>query len=106
MRFGTTDDLDAYLKDPGWVDPRPLDREEEMEEAWFLGLRLNEGVSLGALRQEFSASAVRDFLSTIAELEDEGLAAFFDGDRVTLTPRGRLLSNEVFGRFLAEPAVA
>jgi oxygen-independent coproporphyrinogen-3 oxidase len=106
LRFSTTDDLDAYLRDPGWIDPRPLDREEEMEEAWFLGLRLNEGVSLGALRQEFSASAVRDFLSTIAELEDEGLATFFDGDRVMLTPRGRLLSNEVFGRFLAEPAVA
>jgi oxygen-independent coproporphyrinogen-3 oxidase len=106
LRFGTTDDLDAYLKDSGWGDPRHLDREEEMEEAWFLGLRLNEGASLGALRQEFSASAVRDFLSTIAELEDEGLASFFDGDRVTLTPRGRLLSNEVFGRFLAEPAVA
>jgi oxygen-independent coproporphyrinogen-3 oxidase len=77
-----------------------------MEEAWFLGLRMNEGVSLGALRGEFSASAVRDFLSTIADLEDEGLVMFVDGDRVALTVRGRLLSNEVFGRFLAEPAVA
>jgi oxygen-independent coproporphyrinogen-3 oxidase len=67
---------------------------------------MNEGVSLGALRGEFSASAVRDFLSTIADLEDEGLVMFVDGDRVALTVRGRLLSNEVFGRFLAEPAVA
>ena len=106
LRFGTTDDLDAYLKNAGWEEPRQLDREEEMEEAWFLGLRMNQGVSLGALRTEFSASAVRGFLATIAELEDEGLVVFQDGDRVTLTPRGRLLSNEVFGRFLAEPAVA
>jgi oxygen-independent coproporphyrinogen-3 oxidase len=106
LRFGTTDDFDAYLENPGWSEPRHLDRMEEMEEAWFLGLRMNEGVSLGALRGEFSASAVRDFLSTIAELEDEGLAMFMDGDRVALTVRGRLLSNEVFGRFLAEPAVA
>lgn len=106
LRFGTTDDLDAYLKDAGWSEPHRLDRQEEMEEAWFLGLRLNEGVSLGALRQKFSASAVRDFLSTIGHLEDEGLVAFLDGDRVVLTARGRLLSNEVFGRFLAEPAVA
>jgi oxygen-independent coproporphyrinogen-3 oxidase len=106
LRFGTTDDFDAYLENPGWSEPRHLDRMEEMEEAWFLGLRMNEGVSLGALRGEFSASAVRDFLSTIAELEDEGLAMFMDGDRVALTARGRLLSNEVFGRFLAEPAVA
>ena len=106
LRFGTTDDLDAYLKNAGWEEPRQLDRGEEMEEAWFLGLRMNQGVSLGALRTEFSASAVRGFLATIAGLEDEGLVVFQDGDRVTLTPRGRLLSNEVFGRFLAEPAVA
>jgi oxygen-independent coproporphyrinogen-3 oxidase len=106
LRFGTTDDFDAYLESPGWSEPRHLDREEEMEEAWFLGLRLNEGVSLAALRGEFSASVVRGFLSTIAELEDESLVTFVGGDRVTLTAQGRLLSNEVFGRFLAEPAVA
>lgn len=106
LRFGTTDDFDAYLESPGWSEPRRLDREEEMEEAWFLGLRLNEGVSLAALREEFSASAVRGFLSAISELEDESLITFVGGDRVTLTAQGRLLSNEVFGRFLAEPAVA
>ncbi len=106
MRFGTTGDFDAYLENPGWNEPHRLDREEEMEEAWFLGLRLNEGVSLGALRREFSASAVREFLSTIAELEEENLVTFVDGDRVALTAKGRLLSNEVFGRFLAESAVA
>jgi oxygen-independent coproporphyrinogen-3 oxidase len=106
LRFGTTDDFDAYLESPGWSEPRHLDREEEMEEAWFLGLRLNEGVSLAALRGEFSASVVRGCLSTIAELEDESLVTFVGGDRVTLTAQGRLLSNEVFGRFLAEPAVA
>jgi putative oxygen-independent coproporphyrinogen III oxidase len=106
LRFGTGDDFDAWLSNPGWEEPRRLDREEEMEEAWFLGLRLNEGVSLGALRQEFSASVVRELLATIGELEDEGLVTFRDGDRVALTARGRLLSNEVFERFLAEPAVA
>ncbi len=106
LRFGTTDDFGAYLSGPAWSEPRRLDREEELEEAWFLGLRLNDGVSLAALREQFSASVVREFLSTIGELEDEGLVSFVDGDRVALTARGRLLSNEVFGRFLAEPALA
>ena len=106
LRFGTTDNLDTYLAGPAWGEARRLDRAEEMEEAWFLGLRLNEGVSLGEMRREFSAPAVRESLATIAELEDEGLITFVDGDRVALTARGRLLSNEVFGRFLAEPAVA
>jgi oxygen-independent coproporphyrinogen-3 oxidase len=58
------------------------------------------------LRQEFSASAVREFLATIGELEGDGLVSFVDGDRIALTARGRLLSNDVFERFLAEPAVA
>jgi oxygen-independent coproporphyrinogen III oxidase len=105
LRFGTIDDLDSWLKDAGWEEPHRLDREQEMEEAWFLGLRLNTGVSLGALRQEFSASAVRECLARIRELEDEGLVSFEDGDRIALTTRGRLLSNEVFERFLAEPAL-
>jgi oxygen-independent coproporphyrinogen-3 oxidase len=105
LRFAASDDLDAYLNGAGWDQPRQLAREEELEEAWFLGLRLNEGVSLAALREQYSESAVRESLDTVSELEGEGLLSFTDGDRVTLTPRGRLLSNEVFARFLAEPAL-
>lgn len=106
LRFGTTDNLDAWLKEPGWATPRRMSRDEEMEEAWFLGLRLNEGVSLATLRSEFSAAEVRDCLSTVADLERRGLVTFVDGDRVALTSRGRLLSNDVFAQFLAEPALA
>jgi oxygen-independent coproporphyrinogen III oxidase len=106
LRFGTTDDLDTYLSGPGWNEPHRLSQAEELEESWFLGLRLNEGVSLAALRKHFSASAVRECLAVVSELEDDGLVAFRDGDRVTLTPRGRLLSNDVFGRFLTERAAA
>jgi oxygen-independent coproporphyrinogen III oxidase len=106
LRFRTTEQMDSFLDGPGWSEPRRLSQAEELEEAWFLGLRLNEGVSLAALRKHFSASAVRQCLATVSELEDDGLVTFRDGDRVTLTPRGRLLSNDVFTRFLAEPAVA
>ena len=106
FRFGATDDLSAFLDSPRLDEPRRLAREEELEEAWFLGLRLNEGVSLAALRREFSAYAIQGSLTIVAELEQQGLLHFADGDRVALTPRGRLLSNEVFARFLAEPATA
>ncbi len=67
---------------------------------------MNEGVSLAALRGDFSAAVVRDSLATIAELERDNLVTFSGGDRVALTARGRLLSNDVFERFLLEPAVA
>lgn len=106
LRFSTTDELQPYLEDAGWDDAHRLSRDEELEEAWFLGLRLNEGVSLAALRSEFSDAAVREFFEVVRELEVEGLVSFREGDRVTLTPRGRLLSNEVFARFLAEAAAA
>lgn len=106
LRFATIDDLDGYLRGPGWNEAQRMSREEELEEAWFLGLRLNEGVSLAALREEFSETMVRESLETVMELENEGLVTFSEGDRVTLTARGRLLSNEVFARFLAEPAAA
>ncbi|MGC2637252.1 MAG: radical SAM family heme chaperone HemW [Acidobacteriaceae bacterium] len=106
LRFGTADEMTAYLADAGRDTPRRLNREEELEEAWFLGLRLNEGISLAALRKQFSASAVNECLAAVSGMEREGLLRFVDGDRVALTPPGRLLSNEVFARFLAEPAVA
>jgi len=107
LRFATMDDLERYLAGPAWPEPpRALTREEELEESWFLGLRLNEGVSLAALREEFSPAALRDCLETVAELEADGLLQRFDTDRIALTSRGRLLSNEVFARFLAEPALA
>lgn len=106
LRFSTTDALEPYLENAGWNDPSRLSQEEGLEEAWFLGLRLNEGVSLAALRREFPEAAVRESQEVACELEEEGLLRFRDGDRVALTPRGRLLSNDVFARFLAEPAVA
>ena len=62
-----------------------------MEEAWFLGLRLNEGVSLEPCGRSFLHLRFAEFLATIGELEDEGLVSFLDGHRVALTARGRLL---------------
>lgn len=106
FRFGTVDALEQYLTGPAWEEARRLTREEEMEEAWFLGLRMNEGVSLAALRAEFSALETHDWLATIAALEEDHLVHFEEGDRVRLTERGRMLSNEVFTRFLREPALA
>lgn len=105
MRFATTDELDPFLALPGWAEPQRLTRDEELEEAWFLGLRLNAGVSLTALRSEFGDEAVRPFDPVIAELAAGGMVER-SGDRVRLTAEGRLLSNEVFARFLAEPVSA
>jgi oxygen-independent coproporphyrinogen III oxidase len=103
LRFATTDELEPFLEAPGWGDPERLTREAELEEAWFLGLRLNAGVELSALHEEFGMEAVGRFDSVIAELVSEGLMECSNG-RARLTLRGRLLSNEAFERFLGVSA--
>ena len=99
VRFGNTDDLSAYLAHWDALTPDVLDRETELEEAWFLGLRLNEGVSISALREAFGA-AVDACGEDRKQLIQEGLLEEA-GDTIRLTNRGRLLSNDVFERFLA-----
>lgn len=101
LRFSATDELEPFLSSALWTQPQRLTRDEELEEAWFLGLRLNEGVSLTRLRAEFGEDAMAPFDSVLAELASDGLIEFAEG-RICLTPRGRLLSNHVFARFLTE----
>ncbi|MBT9329501.1 radical SAM family heme chaperone HemW [Paracidobacterium acidisoli] len=105
LRFATTDELEPFLAAAGWNEPHWLTRREELEEAWFLGLRLNQGVSLTALCEEFGAENVGEYVGRLRELESEGLVVR-SRDHVALTAQGRLLSNEVFGRFLEERAAA
>jgi oxygen-independent coproporphyrinogen-3 oxidase len=67
----------------------------------ILGLRLNEGVRLPALRDRFGAEALASFESALTESLALGLLETADG-RLRLTERGRLLSNEVFTRLLPD----
>ncbi len=105
LRAKTTDDLKAYLdrREPpetAWLSP-----DRQHEEAWFLGLRLNDGVDVGALEQEFGPQGVRAAMEVAMRLAADELVEVNEG-RVRLTPHGRLLSNEVFYQFLGLGAVS
>ena len=76
-----------------------IGREQGFEEALFLGLRMNEGVDLQALRAEFGDGLVRDAVSALGDVEEAGLVVR-ERSWVRLTARGRMASNEVFGRLL------
>lgn len=99
LRTTTTDDLNAYLDGTGSVETAWLGPAQRLEEAWFLGLRRNCGVAIGALCAEFGAEAVAPSLAVAQRLAGDGLVAI-DSDRVRLTERGRMVSNHVFGEFL------
>ena len=66
---------------------------------FFSGLRLTRGIRLQELAAKFGEEAFRTPALPSAELVEDGLMEQ-RGDRVCLTPRGRLLSNEVFERFI------
>jgi oxygen-independent coproporphyrinogen-3 oxidase len=104
LRAKTTDDLKEYLAGPRIAETAWLSSDQQHEEAWFLGLRLNAGVSVAALEKEFEREMVEPAMEIVARLVQDGLLTF-DGETVRLTARGRLISNDVFQEFL-QPEVA
>ncbi len=102
VRLATTDDYDGFFIAPEWKADI-VEKEQALEESFFLGLRLNRGVDMERLRAEFGKDSER-YREAIAELETDGLLFSSEND-LRLTARGRLLSNEVFQRFIVERSV-
>jgi oxygen-independent coproporphyrinogen-3 oxidase len=126
IRFATPDSLDAYMnRSPHTVTG--VSEQAAIEERFFLGLRLNRGVDVEHLlaggevwdqyreEHDFSATNAREKTALAAEAKPR--ASFWEsairdcvqdglleqrGTMLRLTARGRLLSNEVFARFLMD----
>jgi oxygen-independent coproporphyrinogen-3 oxidase len=113
VRFATPDSLEGYSAAGIQLSPvasralqlqasRALvDAQAAQEESFFLGLRLNRGVSVDEISDKFGSDALEGYRTIVAELTNDGLLEDV-GNRLCLTPRGRLLSNEVFARFLRD----
>lgn len=97
VRLATTDSFDAFFHSPQ-LQASGVSQAQALEESFFLGLRLNRGINLEAVRQQFDVDVER-FVPVIEELVGDGLLDR-GGDGLRLTPRGRLVSNEVFEKFV------
>jgi oxygen-independent coproporphyrinogen-3 oxidase len=115
VRFCTPDSLDGYMNHAA-LTVTPVSARAAFEETFFLGLRLNRGLDLVetglvpsrsvphrsaailAPSETRQAASLRES-GVIAGCVEDGLLER-EGSIVRLTPRGRLLSNEVFARFL------
>jgi oxygen-independent coproporphyrinogen-3 oxidase len=97
VRLATTDSFDEFFHSSRLQAFR-VNEAQALEEGFFLGLRLNRGISMGTLRDQFGV-ALEKFVPVIKELVENGLLDRRE-DSLRLTPRGRLLSNEVFERFI------
>jgi oxygen-independent coproporphyrinogen III oxidase len=98
VRFSDSDSLEKYLAGAA-TQHTSVSSESALQEAFFLGLRLNRGVDLRALADEFGQNSIEEYLESIAELTAVGLLEE-DAGNIHLTAKGRLLSNEVFERFV------
>jgi oxygen-independent coproporphyrinogen-3 oxidase len=109
LRTSTTSDLAEYLAG-NLADAQPpletawLGATQQLEEAWFLGLRRNSGVAIQSLRKEFGAPAIEPTVAAARRLAEDGLLTIEKKPKgketVRLTDRGRLISNDVFAEFL------
>jgi len=103
VRFSSVDVYDRFLVGSE-IEISPVTIAQALEESCFLGLRLNRGIDLGALRTQFG-ERVDSYSPVIDDLVSSGLLVQ-TADKLQLTPRGRLLSNEVFERFIAGEQIA
>jgi oxygen-independent coproporphyrinogen-3 oxidase len=103
-RWANAEEMDVYVG-PGMGERgfiRTVDRvgrEAAFEEELFLGLRLVEGVDLARIEREFGLRP-----DGMGDMVEAGLVEC-DGNRLRLTARGRMASNEVFSRLLLEVVV-
>jgi len=103
VRFATSDALEQFVAGAP-LQRTVVSRPSALEESFFLGLRLNRGLGLPELSATFGEKAVDTFRDAIAELVRDGLMRQ-DGGSIRLTAQGRLLSNEVFEKFLSSEEV-
>ncbi len=104
VRFSPPDSLERYVQNTS-LQRAVVSRHDALEESFFLGLRLAQGVNLRELEAKFGAHALAPNRAIIADLLHSGLLQQ-NGNIISLTSRGRLLSNEVFERFIGVAQVA
>jgi len=105
QRYANTQDLDSYLAAYNNDNPNIRDMEErigpelELAEAVILGLRLTRGINIDDINSRFNVNLLDRYRDQVEELTSLGLVEN-DAKSISLTPRGRLMGNEVFWRFL------
>jgi oxygen-independent coproporphyrinogen-3 oxidase len=72
---------------------------DQASEFIFLGLRLNRGIELSEFSERYGTDLGHKYGAEINDLADKGLIRM-DGERLFLTEKGMLFSNEVFAAFV------
>jgi coproporphyrinogen III oxidase-like Fe-S oxidoreductase len=97
VRFATAESLESFEAGSS-LTRTEVTKQNALEEEFFLGLRLNRGVDLSRL-SEIYRQEMQFLKPQVKALVTDGFL-IESGDSVSLTAKGRLLSNEVFERLL------
>ncbi len=81
------------------VDTERLSEKQLSGEFAFLNLRLVKGLNLRTYASRFGVELETEFAGELLHLSEAGLI-LFDGDRLKLSRKGMLFSNEVFSLFV------
>ncbi len=101
-RFHNTADLKRYLSgDLTKEELTPLSLKNEIEETFFLGLRMMKGVDLEAFEKRYRKDPYEIYGEQIGLFVRQGLLEEKDG-RIFLTERGIDVSNLVMAEFLLD----
>ncbi len=109
VRFHNSVDLYKYIENPCEVreEIQTLSIAEQMEETMFLGLRMNQGVSMQAFSERYQVSMEQVYGEALQKHIRDGLLQRYDIDResfIALTCKGMDVSNYVMSDFL-EPVL-
>lgn len=89
-----------FPKTPATIKAASIDRDTDMAETLFMGLRLlEEGLSLSDFEARYGERVEDRFAGEIKQLVHKGLLVM-DEDRLKLTQAARLISNHVFQHFV------
>lgn len=104
LRWGNQSDYDTWAdaiqhNNSAAEDQQELTRQEALSETIFLGLRMAAGISLDNFAEHFKERLELRFANEIKQLKEAGLITCTE-EKITLTKKGMLLSNQVFIRFL------
>jgi oxygen-independent coproporphyrinogen-3 oxidase len=83
------------------VDVRTLSREERLEEALFMGLRLSDGIDVEAMRRLYEVDVLDRYGAELERFSEAGWIEYREG-RLALTRPGMLVANEIMMVFIGD----
>ena len=99
LRWTQTSELAEYLSHAVITEETAVSARQEFEEEMFLGLRLNRGVNLRELGEQYAESWLKAAREVAEPMIEKGWLEA-EGDWIRLTSEGRLYSNDVFAEFI------